>query len=554
MRAPDPSGGGLQGRAGAGDGPGGRDVEVGAGGGGGGWRGTAGRRRTWQRAREQAQASRLPEQVRLEVLYEDNHLLVVNKPAGLLSQQDATGDPSVLELARDYLRQRHGKPGNIFLGLVHRLDRPVSGVLVLARTSKAAQRLAEQMRERLVEKTYLAVVQGVPRPEQGTLHDHLLKRGPGRRVALLEQPTAQSREAELSYRVLEEQAGFALVEVRLITGRSHQIRAQLAALGHPLVGDLRYGSSLAPLPGAGPALFAWRLRLNHPTRREPLALEAPPPPGWPWPPPPALVAAPTSPGARTPRPARPVRAGRPPEHLRGADHPAAEQRRSRGAAAGSGEPASGCARLGDLVVLHCDEDVLALSKPAGLPVQRTLDGQRGNLLDQAAALLASQGSTRPPALLTRLPLLASGVILLARSRSGARALEAQLKQGSLRRLFLLVVEGTPPPAGTRSWLTGHGCRLTRAGTVHDGAFLLAVEPVGSPARVVDALLQARGWRLRGEPGGRELRHLHRVRLRLPRQSEETELVAPLPQEFAPWCPPGGEEGLPGFVAELGERG
>lgn len=214
----------------------------------------------------------------LDVLYLDNHLLVVNKPPGLLAQADHTGDPDVLTLGKAWLKARFGKPGRVFLGLVHRLDRPASGVMVLARTSKAAARLSDQFRRRLPEKRYLALVEGVW-TGAGTAVDHLVKAGRTVRVVPATHPGA--RRAELAWRVLatDEAERLSLVEVRLETGRPHQVRVQLAHRGHPLLGDFRYGAS-RPLDGRNLALHAYRLGIEHPTRRVPMHWVAPPPAAW----------------------------------------------------------------------------------------------------------------------------------------------------------------------------------------------------------------------------------------------------------------------------------
>lgn len=218
----------------------------------------------------------------LEILYEDNHLLVVNKPAGTLCQRDATGDVTLLEMARAYLKEKYQKPGNVFLGLVHRLDRPVAGALVLARTSKAAARLSASFREGRVEKIYRAVILGSPPHQEGRLA-HWLKKVSRRHCTEVAAPdTPGSRQALLDYRVLGQAAGRSLVEVSLRTGRSHQIRVQLAAIGHPILGDLKYGAD-APLPAGAIALYARRLRFDHPTRSETVEILAPEPLGWPWP-------------------------------------------------------------------------------------------------------------------------------------------------------------------------------------------------------------------------------------------------------------------------------
>jgi 23S rRNA pseudouridine1911/1915/1917 synthase len=201
----------------------------------------------------------------LQVLYEDNHLLAVYKPAGMPTQAGHAGEPCLLEVARDYIRDRYHKPGRVFLGLVHRLDRPVAGVVVLARTSKAASRLSQQFRSRTVTKRYRALVSGCPTPGEHTLVHHVELRPDGRAV-LHDAPGADRKEARLRYRVLR--AGSpSLLEVELGTGRKHQIRMQLARHGHAIVGDARYGSTI-PFTADTIALVAWRLELTHPTQPE----------------------------------------------------------------------------------------------------------------------------------------------------------------------------------------------------------------------------------------------------------------------------------------------
>jgi 23S rRNA pseudouridine1911/1915/1917 synthase len=217
---------------------------------------------------------------RWPLLFADNHLLVVYKPAGLLSQGDETGAANLLDLSKAWIKRRYHKPGQVFLGLVHRLDRPVAGVMVFARTSKAASRLSEQIRERRFGKVYLAVVEGRPPSAEGRLTHHLERRERSQRV--VSEPTATSRDARLAYRMLESAGERSLVEIELQTGRKHQIRLQLAHTGCPIVGDVRYGAS-SPLPSRPIALFARRIHLEHPTRREPLSFEMPLPIGWPWP-------------------------------------------------------------------------------------------------------------------------------------------------------------------------------------------------------------------------------------------------------------------------------
>jgi len=217
---------------------------------------------------------------RWPVYHEDNHLLVLYKPAGLLVQGDETGADNLLDLAKAWLKQRHHKPGRVFLGLVQRLDRPVAGVMMFARTSKAAARLSAQLRRRQTRKVYLSVVEGRLPSGHGELVHHLERQD--RLSRIVPQPTASSREARLTYQVLEAAADRSLVAIELETGRKHQIRLQLAHLGCPIVGDVRYGS-LAPLASGQIALLAWKITLEHPTRRETLSFACPPPSGWPWP-------------------------------------------------------------------------------------------------------------------------------------------------------------------------------------------------------------------------------------------------------------------------------
>jgi len=228
-----------------------------------------------------------PSSIPIEVLYEDNHLLVVVKPAGLLSQGDASGCVSMLDLARERIRERKGKTGNVFIGLVHRLDRPVEGVMVFAKTSKAAARLSEQFRDHRVNKQYEAVVEGVPSEHEGRLRDHLLKTHQHKQVKVASPNQPGSREAILEYVVAAHERGFALVRIRLLTGRSHQVRVQLGSRGWPVLGDRKYGSRYE-LPGRVIALRAASLGFVHPTRGDEMAIEAPGPAWWPWPPPEGL--------------------------------------------------------------------------------------------------------------------------------------------------------------------------------------------------------------------------------------------------------------------------
>jgi 23S rRNA pseudouridine1911/1915/1917 synthase len=214
------------------------------------------------------------------VLYADNHLLALYKPAGLLVQGDATQDISLLELGKSWLKEKYQKPGRVFLGLVHRLDRPVAGVVVFARTSKAAARLSEQFRSSTVEKRYLAVVEGTLSEPAGRWVDQLTREGRSSKVVIAANTKLQ--EARLHYRVLDQHVNRSLVEIDLETGRRHQIRVQFAHRGHPLLGDQRYGSSIV-LAQKQIALLAKALTCNHPVRADRLTVESPLPRGWPWP-------------------------------------------------------------------------------------------------------------------------------------------------------------------------------------------------------------------------------------------------------------------------------
>jgi 23S rRNA pseudouridine1911/1915/1917 synthase len=214
----------------------------------------------------------------LEVLYEDNHLLALNKPAGLATMGTPADRPSLLSMAKQYIKDRYQKPGNVYLGAVSRLDVPVSGVVLLARTSKAARRLAEQFRRGTVEKIYWAIVEGRIRPPSGTCVDFVGKDERHRRMHIVESTLPGAKEARLAYRRLAQVEQDALVEVRLQTGRKHQIRLQLSHLGYPILGDLKYGSRRR-WP-AGIALHARRLVVSHPIGGAPLELQAPLPRAW----------------------------------------------------------------------------------------------------------------------------------------------------------------------------------------------------------------------------------------------------------------------------------
>lgn len=208
----------------------------------------------------------------LEILYADNHCLAVAKPAKLLTAGDRTGDDTLLARSKEYVKQTYGKPGNVYLGIVQRLDRPTSGVVLFARTSKAAARLTKQFRDRTIEKTYLAIVEGNPGPGDTELVDWLIKDEARNVVSVAEPGTAGAKESRLRYRVLKRNGERRLLEVRPLTGRSHQIRVQLSSRNMPIVGDRKYGSRVGL--GGKIALHAASLTFKHPTRREMMTLTA----------------------------------------------------------------------------------------------------------------------------------------------------------------------------------------------------------------------------------------------------------------------------------------
>jgi len=215
----------------------------------------------------------------IPILFEDNHLLVVVKPPDLLTQGDITGDPDLLSILKQDIKERYHKPGNVYLGLVHRLDRPVGGVMVFAKSSKAAARLSDQIRRRKFKKTYLAVVHGLPAKEKETLINYLLKDKKTNKVLVVKEGVEGAKEAILEYEVVAYSHPYSLMKINLHSGRPHQIRVQFSKIGHPLLGDKRYGrkDDFSQI-----ALWSYRLSFEHPTLREWVEFSALPEKRPPW--------------------------------------------------------------------------------------------------------------------------------------------------------------------------------------------------------------------------------------------------------------------------------
>ena len=217
----------------------------------------------------------------LNVLYEDNHVIVVCKPQNIPVQADASEDLDMLTMVKNYVKEKYNKPGEAYIGLVHRLDRPTGGVMVFARTSKAAARLCEAIKSGDMEKTYLTVVCGTPREKQAYLTHYLKKNEKTNTVMVVPQTTEGAKKAELSYRVLESKNGVSLLSVDLITGRSHQIRVQMATIGTPLYADVKYGGEKA-IRGSHLALWATELKFTHPTTGKRMTFRVFPPENQPF--------------------------------------------------------------------------------------------------------------------------------------------------------------------------------------------------------------------------------------------------------------------------------
>jgi len=216
----------------------------------------------------------------INIIYEDNHLLVVEKPVNIPVQLDSSNDKDLLTELKGYLVKKYNKPNDAYLGLVHRLDRPVGGVMVFAKTSKAASRLSKQISEHSFKKTYLAITTNKLNKENGTYEDYLLKNHKTNTVSVVNKHNKNGKKAILSYDLLQQYESLSLVKIDLKTGRSHQIRVQFSSRGYPLWGDQRYNST--SVNGQQIALWAYSLTLVHPTTKEEMTFVSPPPNIKPW--------------------------------------------------------------------------------------------------------------------------------------------------------------------------------------------------------------------------------------------------------------------------------
>lgn len=210
---------------------------------------------------------------KLNVIYEDNHIIVVEKPVNIPSQGDKTGDVDMLTIIKEYLKEKYNKPGNVYLGLIHRLDRPVGGVMVFAKTSKSAARLSEQVRDKVFKKQYLVIANGKFDKETGVLSDYLLKNERKNMSRVVPEGTKNSKYAELDYEVLkyDEELNLSVLKINLHTGRHHQIRVQLSSRNHSIYGDQKYGGR-----GHGKqiCLWAYELTINHPITKEEMTFKS----------------------------------------------------------------------------------------------------------------------------------------------------------------------------------------------------------------------------------------------------------------------------------------
>lgn len=210
----------------------------------------------------------------MDIVYEDNHIIVVNKAPGEIVQGDKTGDTPLSEMIKTYLKEKYNKPGNVFCGVVHRIDRPVGGLVVFAKTSKALTRLNDMLRKGEIHKTYWALVEGKPKEKSATLKNQLVSDGRINKTFVAKEGDKDAKESVLEYTTLATGDRYSLLEIKLLTGRKHQIRCQLSATGHPIKGDLKYGARRSNRDG-GISLLARRIEFIHPVSKEKILVEAP---------------------------------------------------------------------------------------------------------------------------------------------------------------------------------------------------------------------------------------------------------------------------------------
>lgn len=212
----------------------------------------------------------------MEIVYEDNHIIIVNKKAGEIVQGDKTGDTPLSEMVKAYIKEKYAKPGNVFCGVVHRIDRPVSGLVIFARTSKALERLNKMLRDGEIHKTYWAMVEGRPELAEATLENYLKSDGRINKTFISKPEDSEAKKSILKYKTIANGDRYSILEVNLLTGRKHQIRAQLSNIGHPIKGDLKYGARRSN-PDGGISLQAHRIEFIHPVSKQPVSvtLDAP---------------------------------------------------------------------------------------------------------------------------------------------------------------------------------------------------------------------------------------------------------------------------------------
>ncbi|WP_439130740.1 RluA family pseudouridine synthase [Polaribacter sp.] len=215
-------------------------------------------------------------QQNLQVLFEDNHIIIVNKRSGDITQGDKTGDKPLSDVVKAYIKEKYNKPGNVYLGVVHRLDRPTSGIIIFAKTSKALERLNKMLRDKNINKTYWAVVKDTPKKEKDTLINYLKKNPKNNKSSVYQKEISGSKRAVLHYQVIQKLDNYTLLEVDLETGRHHQIRAQLSAIGLPIKGDLKYGFNRSNKDGSI-HLHARKIAFIHPVSKENILVTAPTP-------------------------------------------------------------------------------------------------------------------------------------------------------------------------------------------------------------------------------------------------------------------------------------